>query len=149
MRKRCASSASPGPTTSCHQPPRGSSGNQTRRDAEMPPIATTTGAPAGPARRHAIETDSSAPPKCSLISPGTASTPSRTCTPLTTATVESWRLNFVLSLLTECSNPCSTQRGTRYEPPCGIARHPDDPGMGEEAAHLPDPAFFRRVVPQE
>ncbi len=74
------SSASPGPTTSCHQPPRGSSGSQTRRDAEMPPIATTTGAVAGPASRQAMDTDSSVPPKCSLSSPGTASTPSRTCT---------------------------------------------------------------------
>ncbi len=53
-------------------------GNHTRREAEMPPSATTTGAPAGPASRQATDTDSSVPPKCSLISPGTASTPSRT-----------------------------------------------------------------------
>ena len=95
----------------------------------MPPIATTTGAPAGPARRQAIETDSSVPPKCSLSSPGTASTPSRTCTPFAAVVVDSLRDGFRLSLLIECSTHAALS-GQLEEQPCGLARHPDDPGMG-------------------
>ncbi len=49
--------------------------------------------------------------------------------------------SFVLSLLIECSNPSSTQRGTRRAAMrnCTAPRSPG-PG-GEEAAHLPEPAF--------
>ena len=74
----------------------------TRRDAEIPPIATTTGAPAGPASRHAMDTESSVPPKCSLSSPGMASTPSRTWMPLADSSALAG-LSLVTSLLIECS----------------------------------------------
>ncbi len=77
MRKRLASSGRSGPTICDHQPCRGSSVRHTRRCAEMPPRAHTTGAFAGPAIRHATRMPESLPPWYREISPGTSRMPSR------------------------------------------------------------------------
>src|SRR5687768_9381866 len=103
----------------------------------MPPSATTTGPPAGPARRQAIDTDSSVPPKCSFSSPGTASTPSRTCTPLTAEGAVSTRETGLLSLLIGNAPP-RTQLQPDMSSRADLHGTPTTPAWSEEAAHLPE-----------
>src|SRR5690349_23327447 len=104
----------------------------------MPPRATTIGAPAGPANRQATDTDSSVSPKCSLISPGTASTPSRTrLVPAATDSSPRSLRKVCLSLLID-SNAPKHSTGTRNELVHCTTRHRTPFAGVAELAHLPE-----------
>ena len=120
----------------------------TRRGARprYHPVATTTGAPAGPVMRQAMETDSSVPPKCSLSSPGTASTPSRICTAVLRRVARRRRC-VKLIVVAHRMLLVHYPRGTRAERPCALHGTSRDPRTGWHEAR--SSAGIACEIPQE